>query len=298
MEGERRKGGNFLKSPIRTRQDAASSPACFSFFWSRRRGLVGARPAALGQGVAGAAAHERLGLLLLLPLLLAVDAQRGDRAGDQAAVADRLAALLALVDGPRLQPVEGAVDLAQQPLLTVAQAQFGREQLLLHRLVDGVAADVAIAVHAEGQALLGVAEDALLLLHQHGPKLVAFLFLQHEAVPPAGKHIDTPRRLSINDGVAITPLQGRASARSGRRGPSERPVGEEGTRASPKGTNRPEGLSVRSGSNVLLGTAWIPAEGAQGEPPYNVEGWDRRLRPHHRHRHRLAARRRRQGQGR
>src|SRR5207253_2994061 len=106
----------------------------------------------------GAAPLLRLRLLLFFRLLLAVDAQGGDRPGQEALEADGLAAGLAVIDGAFAKTCQRARDLAEQELLAVTQPQLGGEQLLLHRFVDGVAADVALAVHAEGQAVLRVAQ--------------------------------------------------------------------------------------------------------------------------------------------
>src|SRR5262249_13616875 len=104
----------------------------------------------------GAARLLGLRLLLLLALLLAVDAEGGDRAGEQALEADLLAAVFALVDRALIEATQRLVDLPEEELLAVAQAQLGREDLLFHRLVDGVATDVALAIHAEGEPVLGV----------------------------------------------------------------------------------------------------------------------------------------------
>src|SRR5579871_897533 len=130
---------------------------------------------------AGAGATD-LGLRLLfaLALFLAVDAQGGDRSRQQALDADRLAAVFALVDGVGVQPIERRQDLAEQVLLAVAQAELRREQLLLHRLVDRIAADRALAVHREGEPLLRVAQEALLLHRQRGAQLIAIFFAQHD----------------------------------------------------------------------------------------------------------------------
>src|SRR4029077_11131864 len=115
-----------------------------SVYWPRGTSLFVGGLRDLVTVEAAAAEERRLGLLLLLLLLLAVDAQSGHRPGQQALDRDLLAALLALVDGACLDPSERAVDLVQQELLAVAQPQLGGEDLLLHGLVDGVPADVAL----------------------------------------------------------------------------------------------------------------------------------------------------------
>src|SRR4030095_7043266 len=97
-----------------------------------------------------AAATRRLGALFLLTLFLAADAQRRDPARAQTREADLLVAILTLVDRARVEPLEGSVDLAQEPALAVAQAELGGGELFFHRLVDRVATDrAAVAVHAE-----------------------------------------------------------------------------------------------------------------------------------------------------
>src|SRR5205814_10658922 len=98
-------------------------PSAYPIRIDRRSKRPGARP---GSGLFAAslvAGHLRfragapelaLRLLLALALLLAVDAQGGDRPREQPLDADRLAAVLALVDGVRLQPIQGGEDLAEE----------------------------------------------------------------------------------------------------------------------------------------------------------------------------------------
>src|SRR5262249_5367125 len=129
------------------------------------------RPAcALGCGQAG---------LLTLLLLLAVDAERGHGPREEPLEADRFTAIFALVYRSVLHPLERAVALSEQPILAVAQPQLGREKLLLHGLVNRVAPDVAVAVHREGEALLGVAQETSFLCQQNRSKLGRLLFCQH-----------------------------------------------------------------------------------------------------------------------
>src|SRR5688500_9648479 len=73
----------------------------------------------------------RLVGLDLFPRGLALETQRGDRAGHQALEADRLATFLAFVDIAAIEAPQGVLDLAEQERLAIGQPQLGRIQLLL-----------------------------------------------------------------------------------------------------------------------------------------------------------------------
>src|SRR5258708_32093487 len=79
---------------------------------------------------------------------LALEAQRGDRARQQALEPDRLAALLALVDLAGLEPRHRVPDLAEQEGLPIVEPELGGVGLLLGGLVHRVPADpVPVAIH-------------------------------------------------------------------------------------------------------------------------------------------------------
>src|SRR5262249_33751938 len=73
--------------------------------------------------------------LALLAGGLAFEAQCGPRPGHQPLEPDRLGALLALVDPPLVEPLQGLLDLADQEGLPVVQPELRRVDLLLGRLV-------------------------------------------------------------------------------------------------------------------------------------------------------------------
>src|SRR5262249_45396806 len=66
--------------------------------------------------------------------------------------------------------------------------ELRREQLLFHGLVDGVAADGAVAVHGERKPLLRVPKEPLLLEEKHLAELLAFLRVEHGRPPQIYRH--------------------------------------------------------------------------------------------------------------
>src|SRR5213078_145704 len=114
-------------------------------------------------------AHLRRALGLLGPLVgldllaggLALEAERGDRAGQEPLEPDRLAALLTFVDLAGVQPRHRLADLAEQEGLAVVEPELGGIGLLLRGLVHRVPADpVAVAVHREVEGRVGVVPQA------------------------------------------------------------------------------------------------------------------------------------------
>src|SRR5688500_11416584 len=93
-----------------------------------------APPRAMPQVVRSALLVHLLVGLDLLAGALAREAQRSHRPGHQALEADRLRALLALVDDTFAEPAQRLADLAGQPGLAIREPQLGGVQLLLGRL--------------------------------------------------------------------------------------------------------------------------------------------------------------------
>src|SRR5215510_8265479 len=124
-----------------------------------------------------------LGALVGFDLLadgLALEAQRGDRARQQALEPDRLAALLALVDLSRLEPRHRLPDLAEQEGLPVMQPELGRVGLLLGGLVHRVPADpVPVAIHREVEGRVRVVGETAEVSLQARFELGGLLRRQH-----------------------------------------------------------------------------------------------------------------------
>ena len=83
--------------------------------------------------------------------------------------------------GALVEAAQRLVDLAEQELLAVAEAQLGGEDLLLHRLVDRVAADVALPVHAELEPVLGVLDEPRAFGLERGAELALLRLVEHAA---------------------------------------------------------------------------------------------------------------------
>src|SRR5262249_32339433 len=124
-----------------------------------------------------------LGPLVGLDLLarrLAFEAERRDRPGHQALEADRLAALLALIQGARLEALHGLADLREQERLAIVQAELGRIDLLLGPLVHRIAADpIAIAIHRELERRVRVVPEAIEIGLESSSQLLGLLRRQH-----------------------------------------------------------------------------------------------------------------------
>src|SRR6266852_5405450 len=116
-----------------------------------------------------------VGLFLLLLLFLAADAHGGHRAGLEALDRDLLFADLADPEGPVLDARHGVIDLLEQELLAVAQAEhhalrvLGRSEVDLVRKV--LRTVISLAAKAEVDRLLLVSDVPLSAEHLRGRSL-------------------------------------------------------------------------------------------------------------------------------
>src|SRR5215470_16154147 len=109
-------------------------------------------------------------LLAMLPALLGIEAQRGDRPRFQALEADFLVGLLAEAVAAFLDALERLVDLRDQLAVTVARAQLERV-LGFARRAFGLVADVAHFVAQVVDRLLGLLDQVLAPLLQLGAEV-------------------------------------------------------------------------------------------------------------------------------
>src|SRR5215813_3546419 len=132
------------------------------------------RPAARTPERAGSA----VGLLLLLLLFLAADAEGGDRSGLQPLGADRLLAPLAHTEGAVVDAEQCPLDLLQQEFLAVPEAEHHRLGVLAGGEVDLVGKVVGIEVRLLHQRLLGTLEEGGLAVLEHLPVTLEIFLIQ------------------------------------------------------------------------------------------------------------------------
>src|SRR5574341_134952 len=133
-------------------------------------------------------------LLLLLLLLLAADAQGRDGAGLEPLGRDLLLALLADAEGAALDPSERLVDLREQELLPVAEAEDHRLRVLAGGLVDLVGEIVRVEARLLGEGLLRRHEELVLGLLEQRLEPLQVLLVQATLPSGAGAHRGAKKR--------------------------------------------------------------------------------------------------------
>src|SRR5262249_21282480 len=94
--------------------------------------------------------------------------------------ADALAAVLALVDVAFVETAQRAVDLPEQELFAITEPQLRRKQFFLHGLVDRIATDVAFAIHAEGEPVFGILDQARAFCLEDAAQLLFLALGEHD----------------------------------------------------------------------------------------------------------------------
>src|SRR5712692_6975497 len=140
-----------------------------------------------------------VGLLLLLLLFLATDAHGGHRAGLEALDRDLLFADLADPEGPVLDARHGVIDLLEQELLAVAQAEHHALRVLGRSEVDLVRKVVRVERRLLVERLARLLEQGALLLLEDLLEALQVLLIHPGAPAPlscfrAAGHLSRPCR--------------------------------------------------------------------------------------------------------